>query len=340
MRTGSTTLNFLLGDHLGSNAITTNSSGVKISEIRYMPWGTTRYTSGTSPTTMQYTGQRVEASFGLLFYNARWYDPLLGRFTSPDTIVPGGVQGLDRYAYVSNNPLRYTDPSGHQICDADGYCGSNPSAEQVLHQFGVTLSGIWSDRDKLVALNAVTYTAIALGNAARGTAISTFRSTYGGVNLTMGIQGADDYCTQNMGSAGGCTSNTHQINFASLQQETISGGGIVPENIAFMSASNNVVHELGHAFADRWYQTDGNYDPTGPLGPGKIDNNLTVDEKGFAPAPEPYSEAIYMWRQHPYDYSASEIFADMFLGWTYNTWASDSNGRGDFMNQSMPNWLN
>ena len=42
MRTGSTTINYLLGDHLGSNAITTSSSGVKNSEIRYMPWGTTR----------------------------------------------------------------------------------------------------------------------------------------------------------------------------------------------------------------------------------------------------------------------------------------------------------
>ncbi len=74
MRTGSSTINYLLGDHLGSNAITTNSSGVKSAEIRYYPWGTTRYTYGTSPTTYQFTGQRVESSLGLLFYNARWYD--------------------------------------------------------------------------------------------------------------------------------------------------------------------------------------------------------------------------------------------------------------------------
>ncbi len=51
--------------------------------------------------------------FGLMFYNARWYDPGLGRFTQADTIIPGGVQGLDRYAYVNNSPLKYTDPSGH-----------------------------------------------------------------------------------------------------------------------------------------------------------------------------------------------------------------------------------
>ena len=53
----------------------------------------------------------------IYFYNARWYDPELGRFMQADTIVPPtqGTQGFDRYAYVNNNPLRYTDPSGHCI---------------------------------------------------------------------------------------------------------------------------------------------------------------------------------------------------------------------------------
>ena len=66
------------------------------------------------------------AGFGLMFYNARWYDPTLGRFAQADSIVPGGVQGLDRYAYVNNSPVRFTDPSGHRACgdgeeiDCDG----------------------------------------------------------------------------------------------------------------------------------------------------------------------------------------------------------------------------
>ncbi len=86
MRTEST-LRFLLGDHLGGMSISTNSNGVFDAELRYMPWGTTRYTSGSSPTTIpsvpsgkaphssgqvQYTGQRLESTLGLLFYNARW----------------------------------------------------------------------------------------------------------------------------------------------------------------------------------------------------------------------------------------------------------------------------
>jgi len=50
-----------------------------------------------------------------MFYNARWYDPSLGRFTQADTIIPEsqGVQAWDRYAFVNNNPVRYTDSTGH-----------------------------------------------------------------------------------------------------------------------------------------------------------------------------------------------------------------------------------
>jgi RHS repeat-associated protein len=112
----SSTLTYLLTDHLNSTSITTNSTGGLVSELRYKPWGETRFTSGTTPTKYQYTGQfSYESDFGLMFYNARFYDSQLGRFTSADTIVPKsqGVQAYDRYAYVSNNPLRYTDPTGH-----------------------------------------------------------------------------------------------------------------------------------------------------------------------------------------------------------------------------------
>ncbi len=56
---------------------------------------------------------------GCLWDNARWHDPSLGRFAQADSIVPGGVLGLDRYAYVNNNPLRYNDPTGHMCSDPE-----------------------------------------------------------------------------------------------------------------------------------------------------------------------------------------------------------------------------
>ncbi|MEI2692539.1 MAG: RHS repeat-associated core domain-containing protein [Anaerolineae bacterium] len=105
------------------------------------PWGETRFTTGTTPTTWRFTGQREDATIGLYFYNARYLDPQLGRFIQPDTIVPapGNPQALNRYSYVLNNPLRYTDPSGHvQVCaegDAGGGCGSGANTSQIWQVF-------------------------------------------------------------------------------------------------------------------------------------------------------------------------------------------------------------
>ena len=124
------TLYYLLSDQLGSTSITTDSTGAKVSELRYKPCplrfapgvlreGEERFTDGVTPTDYTYTGQYSNMSddVKLLFYNARWYDPALGRFAQADTVVPDGVQGWDRYAYTNNNPVTYNDPSGHCIWD-------------------------------------------------------------------------------------------------------------------------------------------------------------------------------------------------------------------------------
>ncbi|MCB8989634.1 MAG: hypothetical protein H6665_03365, partial [Ardenticatenaceae bacterium] len=52
---------------------------------------------------------------GFIYMNARYYVPTLNRFASADTIVPdpSNPQSFNRYSYTINNPLKYTDPSGH-----------------------------------------------------------------------------------------------------------------------------------------------------------------------------------------------------------------------------------
>ncbi len=81
----------------------------------YYPYGETRAATSTPPTDRLYTGQRWEPGLGLYDYRARYYHPVLGRFIRADPLVPapGNPQSLNRYAYVTNNPLRYRDPSGH-----------------------------------------------------------------------------------------------------------------------------------------------------------------------------------------------------------------------------------
>jgi RHS repeat-associated protein len=95
----------------------TDANGVQTASALYKAFGETRYTLGNLGTDYKFTGQREEASLGgIYFFQSRWFDPSLGRFMSPDSIVPTGSQGTqawDRYAFVNNNPVRYNDPTGH-----------------------------------------------------------------------------------------------------------------------------------------------------------------------------------------------------------------------------------
>lgn len=115
------TLSYLLTDHLGSTSITTNASGNIVSEVRYKPWGEVRLPANgqnPGPSNYTYTGQySYTGDFGLMFYNARWYDSAIGRFTQPDTLIPTPMysQAWDRYAYVNNSPIMYNDPTGHEV---------------------------------------------------------------------------------------------------------------------------------------------------------------------------------------------------------------------------------
>jgi RHS repeat-associated protein len=119
MRSGGV-LSWLLSDHLGGTAHTLSGT-TETGEVCYKAFGTTRFTSGTTPTTYRFTGQREEATLGLYYYNARWYDPALGHFLAPDSIVPAAGNALDyhRYAYVRFNPLKYIDPFGHCVFGLD-----------------------------------------------------------------------------------------------------------------------------------------------------------------------------------------------------------------------------
>jgi len=124
MRKGTANPLWLLGDHLGSTSIVANNDGSKYTGQGYKAWGEKRYPAGAStlPTTFRYTGQRESASIGLYWYGSRYYDTSLGRFTSPDTVIPEasqGVQAWDRYAYSYGNPVKYYDPSGHIPMDSN-----------------------------------------------------------------------------------------------------------------------------------------------------------------------------------------------------------------------------
>jgi RHS repeat-associated protein len=117
-------LYYILKDHLGSASVVTDSTGAIVSgsEQRYYPYGESRL-AGTMLTDKLFTGQR-DVGLGIYHYGARFYSPKLGRFLSPDTIVPGAAnpQAFNRYSYVLGNPLKYIDPTGHYCVGDDEDC--------------------------------------------------------------------------------------------------------------------------------------------------------------------------------------------------------------------------
>jgi RHS repeat-associated protein len=103
---------YQLPDGLGSVRQMVNSSRQLTLMQSYDPFGNPTQMVGTSP--FGYTGEQVDPT-GLVYLRARYYSPPVGRFLTPDSLVPDPLSsmGWNRYAYVGNNPVRYTDPSGH-----------------------------------------------------------------------------------------------------------------------------------------------------------------------------------------------------------------------------------
>jgi RHS repeat-associated protein len=120
-------------DHLGSVTAVSDDSGHLTtavwngpsgSVVGYDPWGAIHRPDGETrdPVTFAspagnrgFTDQEAIPDLGLVNMNGRIYDPTVGRFLSPDPNVPvaSNLQSYNRYSYVSNNPLRYTDPTGY-----------------------------------------------------------------------------------------------------------------------------------------------------------------------------------------------------------------------------------
>ncbi|WP_334502578.1 polymorphic toxin type 28 domain-containing protein [Bradyrhizobium sp. AZCC 1678] len=120
--TTTVSLRYFHTDHLGSISVITNESGVVVERLSYDAWGKRRHPNGaddptgsiTSQTSRGFTGHEELDSVGLVHMNGRVYDALVGRMISPDPTVPDpmNAQAWNRYSYVGNDPLAFTDPSG------------------------------------------------------------------------------------------------------------------------------------------------------------------------------------------------------------------------------------
>ena len=154
-------LHHLHGDHLGSTSLTTDTAGAATASRAYYAYGAERSSSGTLQTDRTFTGQKRDAT-GLMQYNARYYDPALGTFVSPDSLVPdpGMVIDYNRFLYVRGNPLKFTDSTGHDPLGPawvgafrEAHDGRYPNARDrrdrlfSLVYLGSMADGSWTEND-------------------------------------------------------------------------------------------------------------------------------------------------------------------------------------------------
>lgn len=328
MRQGGT-LTWLFGDHLGSTTITATENGTLASEQKYTAWGQTR--SGSVGTDRQYTGQISEPQLGLYFYNARFYDPYLARFIQADTIIPqpGNPLAWDRYSYTYNNPINFTDPSGHNVCSDDGYCGNlnstsywNVVINDLSSSYGITFSGSWSIKDKVAAMIGVIVVAGALSKHSDYSAADTFLGVFGRMTFSV-LSGTGAWFGERVSTGISFTSGKERLD---------------PRLMA---------HELGHSF-NAMYVNRGNADsPYNVLGKTTITDSAGNWLTGLLyDSQEGVTEWVRGYDGYPLssngDYddpelyhgpvdwedanSVGEEYADMFMNWSFNSFLSSAAG--------------
>ncbi len=153
-------------DNLGPVAVIADENGAVVERDGYDAWGKRRLPTGadgapapSQTTTRGFTGQE-ELDFGLVHLNGRVYDPLVGRMMSADPMVPDPLNGQawNRYAYVINNPLAFTDPSGY--C----FLGMRTWGRAISTFFDRTFGVLFRDVPILGTLFEIGATALCLGN--------------------------------------------------------------------------------------------------------------------------------------------------------------------------------
>lgn len=109
-------------DLLNSSSALSGNTGAQLEVNVWHPFGRTQTASPQAgfKVSRQFTGQVLDTETGLYYYNARYYDPEIGRFIQPDTVIAdlSNPQSYNRYSYCLNNPLKYTDPTGHAVIQA------------------------------------------------------------------------------------------------------------------------------------------------------------------------------------------------------------------------------
>ena len=108
---------YLHPDHLGSAVAGTRSNGAIRWREDYTPYGEKRLNPADHRDNVGFTGHIEDAATGLIYMQARFMDPVTGRFLSKDPVgfSPAAPFMFNRYAYVANDPINNIDPDSRVI---------------------------------------------------------------------------------------------------------------------------------------------------------------------------------------------------------------------------------
>jgi hypothetical protein len=208
---------------------------------------------------------------------------------------------------VLNNPIQFNDPSGNKYCDSDDSedCTRHSnSIEDTLRKYRIRLKGDgWNSHvsEQLAVVGALDKVGLKFASERAGSSSQAFVAVYG--HMTLQWEGGVGICgdPNKPVDSGGCTDNSHQIRFWSM-----SGHG--QNDISRMM--KNIVHEFGHAYDNILGS------PSGDMSPDFTRNTL------LRPNQKTELGTRWGWQQSP-DTASNEVFADMFIAWTYNAWNND-----------------
>jgi RHS repeat-associated protein len=337
---------YILTDHLGSTSKVVQVDGSSVSVTAqqwYKPWGETREMWGVLPTDRTFQG-RLDPGWGLKHFGARWFDSSLGRFAQADSIIPGVGNPLawDRYAGLRNNPVRYTDPSGHETCNSDGWCGSyNPNYDiRILSKkYGITFEGVWSRKDKLAVLTGAIVVAGALAKYTQLEAIDSFKPVFGSLTFARssedpGYWGAfngDSTITFFAGAAQWTSLVAHELGHVFNHRVAISGG----------ATPYNTIYNDGIWTADGG-QVAGYQEGFTEPGTGETCNGQCYDNKGKPiPPNHHYRTMDGLDFNHSDTLTNREDFADTFANWATGSFDNSDAGlaRLNFMTTNLSEWV-
>ena len=155
-------------DGQGTPLATVDGTTGALSLIDYRPYGS--QVLGGAQNGPGYTGHMADVDSGLVYMQARYYDPSIGRFisTDPATPKPGELSFINRFVYGRNNPMTFIDPDGRQA-------GVPADLEKQARDCGVC-TVVWDTQTKSYQVRGTTVADISMLAQDSGTSITSYQS--------------------------------------------------------------------------------------------------------------------------------------------------------------------